>query len=230
LDRRNLARLTGLAYAGMLPGAISGFLTIRPTLFDPSSAANTLTNVLAYGDLAHIGVQGLMTVILAQALTAVGFYALFRERSPVAAFGLAGFGLVNCAAILTGTAASWAALQIAPSLAPEQAPLLQALYLLEGNAWSLGNLFFGLWLIPMGLAARRSGEFHAGAVLGWLLVAGGVLYMVGALLSAVPEAVAAGVPDLCAMPATVGEVWMMGALILVGVRPAKAAAPIGSAS
>jgi hypothetical protein len=218
LHRRTLARLTGLAYAAMLPGAIAGFLTIRPTLFDPGSAANTLANVLAHGDLARIGVVGLMTVILAQALAAVGFYALFRDRSPVAAFGVAGFGLVNCAAILTGTAASWAALQIAPTLAPEHASVLQVLYQVEGNAWSLGNLFFGLWLIPMGLAARRSGEFHAGAVLGWLLVVGGGLYVLGALLSAVPAAVEAGLPDLCAMPATVGELWMMGALLVVGVR------------
>lgn len=218
MDRRTLARLTGLAYAGMIPGAIAGFLTIRPTLFDPDSAANTLTNVLAYGDLGRVGVLGLMTVILAQALSAVGFYALFRERSPVAAFGVAGFGLVNCAAILTGTAASWAALQIAPALTPADAPLLQALYMLEGNAWNLGSLFFGLWLVPMGLAARRSGEFHAGGVLGWLLVAGGVLYMVGALLSTVPTAVSAGVSDLCAMPATLGELWMIGALLVVGVR------------
>jgi hypothetical protein len=218
MNRRTLARLTGLAYGAMIPGGIAGFLTARPGLFDPDSAANTLANLLARGDLALIGVLGNLTVILAQALAAIGFYALLRERHPVSAFGVAGFGLVNCAAILTGAAASWAALLIAPTLAPEQAPIVQALYLIEGNAWSLGNLFFGLWLIPMGWAAWRSGEFHAGGVLGRILIGGGVLYAVGAVLSAVPAAVAAGLPDLCAMPATVGELWMVGALLVVGVR------------
>jgi hypothetical protein len=33
---------------------------------------------------------------------------------------------------------------------------VQGLYGLETSAWRLGNLFFGLWLIPMGWAAKST--------------------------------------------------------------------------
>jgi len=218
MHRRTLARLTGLAYFGLLPGAIVGYLTIRPRLVDPELATNTLANVATHGDLAQLAVFGLMTVILAQALAALGFYALFYKRQPVAAFGIASFGLVNSAAILAGVAASWTAMLIAPTLTPEQAPLIQALYTIEGRAWDLGGLFFGLWLIPMGWAVWTSGEFHAGGVLGRVLVLGGLVYPIGTFLGLLPTAVDAGLVDLCALPATVGELWMIGALLVVGVK------------
>jgi hypothetical protein len=36
IDQRTIARLTGAAYLGMLPGGIAGFLVIRPGLIDAS--------------------------------------------------------------------------------------------------------------------------------------------------------------------------------------------------
>ena len=45
------------------------------------------------------------------------------------------------------------------------------LFDLHDAAWDAGNLFFGLWLIPMGLAVLASGWVR---VLGWALIGGGV--------------------------------------------------------
>ncbi len=67
----------------------------------------------------------------------------------------------------------------------------------------------------MGWLARRSGWMPG--VLGWILMVGGVGYVVNALLSYVlPDAGLA--VDLLVVPATVGELWMVGYLCLVGVR------------
>lgn len=223
-DRRRIARLTGLAYLGMLPTGIAGFVVIRARLVDPESATATVTHLLADGGLARIALLCFMGIIVSQALAAVGFYALFRERHPTAAFAIAGFGLVNAAAILAGAAASWTGLELAETVGMDAATTVQALYGFETNAWRLGNLFFGLWLIPMGWAAWRTQWFHASAVLGWILMIGGGCYVVGGLLAAVPAAVALGLPDMAAMPATVGELWMIFALLIVGVREPKAPA------
>jgi hypothetical protein len=55
------------------------------------------------------------------------------------------------------------------------------------------------------------------SLLGWILMIGGVGYVANALLSYVlPDAGLA--VDLLAMPATVGELWMVGYLCLRGVR------------
>lgn len=216
---KTTARLTGLAYLGMVPASIVAFMNIQPKLLDLASASGTLAALQAQGDLARLGLASMLVVVVSQALSAWGFYALFRERHPVAAFGVASFGLVNAAAILAGATATAAAIALAATPAePGAAAVVQALYLFQRATMSTGGLFFGLWLIPMGWAAWRSGAFHAGQVLGWILMGGGVLYVLGAFLALVPEAAAAGVPDMLAMPATVGELWMIGALCAVGVR------------
>ena len=221
---RTVARLTGLAYLGMLPGGIGAFMLIRPRLLG-DTAAGTLANLGQHAGLARLGVAGMMTVIVAQALASLGFYALFRPTKPAVAFGIAGFGLINAAAILTGAAASWTAIGLASGAQAGDvaiAGLVHGLYLFEGNAWKLGGLFFGLWLIPMGVGAATSGFFHAGRVLGGLLVFGGVAYVVGAFLAVFPALAAKGIPDALGFFATLGEVWTMLALIFVGVRPGAA--------
>ncbi|MFV2104189.1 DUF4386 domain-containing protein [Micromonospora sp. LOL_024] len=76
-------------------------------------------------------------------------------------------------------------------------------------------LFFGLWLIPMGFCVLRSGWMPR--PLGWMLIAGGVGYPLGAfLVYLVPEAPAAA--ELVAVPAHIGEFWMVGYLLVRGVR------------
>jgi hypothetical protein len=221
---RTLARLTGAAYFGMLPGGIVSFLVIRPRLIDAGSAEATLRNLVQNDTLARVGLGAALVVIVAQALASLGFYALLRPRHPVAAFGVAGFGLVNAAAILTGTAASWTALQLAGrsgAVGPGSAELVHALVSFDGAAWQVGGVFFGLWLIPMGWAAARSGDFHRGKVLGRLLMVGGVGYVASAFLAVVPAAVERGLVDLLTVPATLGELWMIGALLIVGVREGR---------
>ena len=91
----------------------------------------------------------------------------------------------------------------------------QLLYVVSGHLWTIGGIFFGLWLIPMGWLARRSGWMPS--VLGWILMIGGVGYVANALLSyLLPDAGAA--LDLLTMPAAVGELWMVGYLCLRGLR------------
>lgn len=220
-NQRTIARLTGVAYLAMLPGGIVGFIAIRPRLIDANSAAGTLANLMQHETLARVGLVAALVVILAQALAALGFYALFRERHPVAAFGIAGFGLVNAAAVLAGTAASWTALLLADkasAMSAAPADIVHALYQYEGAAWQIGGVFFGLWLIPMGWSVLRSGYFHLGNVLGWILIVGGVGYVVSAFVAVLPGAVDSGLDTILTLPATVGELWIMFALLIVGVR------------
>ena len=91
----------------------------------------------------------------------------------------------------------------------------QLLYIASGHLWTIGGIFFGLWLIPMGWLALRSGWMPS--VMGWILMIGGAGYVAHALLSyLLPNA--GPVLDLLTIPATVGELWMMGYLCLRGLR------------
>jgi hypothetical protein len=162
-----------------------------------------------------------MGVVLTQALAAVYFYKLFRPINPTAAYATATFGLVNAVAIMASGAFMATANSIAAdaSLAPggDAAGTVGVLYELSANSWGMGNLFFGLWLIPMGWVAVSSARFPR--VLGWILVAGGVGYVASGLLAYGVADAPGWLVDSLALPASIGEFWMIGYLLIKGVRP-----------
>ena len=161
-----------------------------------------------------------MSVVLFQALAALWFFKLFRSDNTFAAGSIAAFGLVNAAAILTATAFSATALLVAGdiALAPggDQAATVQLLYELNETMWGLGGLFFGLWLIPMGYVVVKYRVMPA--ALGWVLMVGGVAYALNTYLTQVAPDAPAEIETLLIMIATVGEFWMIGYLLILGIR------------
>jgi hypothetical protein len=223
-DTKRTARVTGLAYLGLAISGLLGYLLIRAQLYVPGDAARTAANLVAHETLAQLGIVTDVVMVLTQAVTAVAFWKLFRPVQPVAAGSIAAFGLVNAVLILVGTACTATALRVALRADAASAADPQLLYDLSAAAISLAGLFFGLWLIPMGWLAGRSG--YMPRPLGWLLVAGGAGYILSVLAAALrPEAT--GLASALTMPATVGELWMVGYLLVRGVAGAadRPAAP-----
>jgi hypothetical protein len=149
----------------------------------------------------------------------VWFYRLFRSVDTFTAGLVAVFGMVNAVAILGSAAVLATALDVADdrSLAVSggAAATVALLYVISGHLWGVGGLFFGLWLIPMGWLVVRSRWMPQ--LLGKVLMAGGLGYVLSTFVSyAFANAdLAAG---LLTVPATIGELWMVGYLILFGVR------------
>lgn len=211
--KKVLARTTGWLYLGLALTGGLGFLLIRSQLFVAGDPSATLANLIEQEGLARAGIVLELLVVLTQALTAVWFYRLFRRVDQVAAGSIAAFGLVNAVAILGSAALLATALEVALDPAGEAAGV-QLLYLVSGQLWTAGALFFGLWLIPMGWCVLRSGAMPR--ALGWILIGGGVGYVMSPLLAyLLPQA--GTVADLLTVPATVGELWMAGYLIFGGV-------------
>ncbi|MFC7275780.1 DUF4386 domain-containing protein [Paractinoplanes rhizophilus] len=213
LHSKNTARVTGLAYLALAVAGGAGFLTIRPILFEPGDPAATLAHLTDHLALARTGVVLELLVVLTQALAAAGFYRLYRESNPVSAAGIAAFGLVNSVAVLGSAALLGAAVEVAGQPFGDAPATVQLLYLVSGHLWTVGGIFFGLWLIPMGSCVS--------GVLRWLLVVGGVGYVLNTFASYVLPA-AAGV---LVVPATIGELWMIGYLLVraPAVRPGPVA-------
>ncbi|GIF63754.1 hypothetical protein Ais01nite_17890 [Asanoa ishikariensis] len=206
------ARVTGLLYLGLAVSGALGFLLIRSRLYAPDDAAATLANVVAHQSLARAGIAFELLTVLTQALVAVWFYRLFHAADRFAAGGIAAFGLANAIAVLSSAALLATALDAALD---GEAGTVQLLYGISDNLWGVGALFFGLWLIPMGQVALRSGWLPR--ALGWLLIAGGIGYVLSAFLRYLtPDA--QPIADLLAFPATAGEFWMIGYLLVRGVR------------
>lgn len=219
---KSTARLTGLAYLGLAISGTLAFLLVRQQLYVPDDAAATTANLVGHEALARFGIAVDLTVVLTQALAALWFFKLFRRVDAFAAGAIAAFGLVNAVVILVATVFSATALDVAlGGTAPDgdRAATAQLLYELTGAAWSLGGMFFGLWLIPMGWLTWRSA--YMPRTLGWVLIVGGVGYVLSTYVIYLAPGLA-GSSYALTVPATVGELWMVGHLLWKGVRPEAA--------
>jgi hypothetical protein len=83
------------------------------------------------------------------------------------------------------------------------------------NAWGVGSLFFGLWLIPMGYIVVSSQRMPVW--LGRTLLIGGAGYIASAFLNY--SGFHFSWIDMLTIPATIGEFWMIGYLFVFGIRP-----------
>jgi hypothetical protein len=204
-----------------------GFLTVRPRIFAAGDADATLAHLVGNESLARVGIALELLVVLAQTFTAVWFYRLFRTVDTTGAGSIAAFGMVNAVAILGSAAMLATAVEVATDPFGDAAHTVQLLYLVSGHLWTVGGIFFGLWLIPMGWCVLRSGWLPR--ALGWTLVVGGVGYVLNAFATyLVPGA---GIlADLLVVPATVGEFWILGYLIVRGVRRSALSGPAQAAA
>ena len=212
---RGTARATGLLYLALAVTGLAGFLLVRGVLFVPDDPTATMANLLERELLARAGILLELGIVLSQALVALWFHRLFRTVAPLAAGALAAFGLVNAITILGSAAFLATALQVAQSplaaSAADAAGQVQLMYVISENLWGVGGVFFGLWLFPMAWCALRSGWLPR--ALGWVLIAGGAGYVASTVVSYLAPALDPLAIGLT-LPATVGELWMVGALLL----------------
>ena len=218
---RKTARIAGMWYLALAIAGILGFLLIRPQIYVAGDPATTLANLVDRAALARTGVVLELALVVTQAIAAVWFYKLFRSINEPAAWALAVFGMVNAVAVLASAGFMATALTVSgdPSLAPggDAAATVQLMYQLSTNSWGVGAVFFGLWLIPMGHIAAGSGRMPAW--LGRILIIGGVGYVLSSFVSHGFSDPAAWVVTSLTVPATIGEFWMIGYLLAVGIRP-----------
>ena len=217
----SVARTTGWLYLALaVTGALS-YLLVRQQLFAADDPAATLAGLLEREGLARFGLGLELGVVLSQALAALWFWRLFRPVHEFAAAAVAAFGIMNAVGILSSVAFLASGLQASsdPGLAVAggSAATVQLMYVISENLWGVGGLFFGLWLIPMGWLVLHSGWMPR--LLGYILIAGGVGYVLSTFLGYLITS--AGAEALVYL-ATVGEFWMIGYLLVVGVRRAPA--------
>ena len=208
-------RLTGVLYLGIAVTGLVSFLFVRNEIYVAGDATTTLANLVAHPGLAQLGVAADLTLVLTQSLAALWFYRTFCKVDAFAAGALAVFGTINAVAILGATVMTATAFEIGQTdHGAMAAEMVLVLYHLAGSTWTVAGLFFGLWLIPMGILTVRATNLPKS--LGVVLVAGGLGYVLDTylhyLLPGLPEVVG----GLLILVATVGEFWMIGVLL---VRP-----------
>lgn len=206
---RRTARFAGLAYLATAITGVLSFFVIRPRLMVAGDGSATMVRLIDNESLARVGLVVDLALITSGIVTALLFYALFRKVDAAASMALAAFALMGGLAITIGTICSAKALDVALGGVDgfeNPSSLVLLLTELTDTAWSVGALFFGLWLIPMGWLVLRSGWMPP--FLGWTLIVGGVGYVLSsAVEQLLPEATT--VVELLTMPASIGEFLMI---------------------
>jgi hypothetical protein len=223
---KRLARIAGVLYllVGISGGFAEGF--VEPKMYVAGNAAATAGNVVANSGLVRLGVVADLfdaTVFVFLALT---LYILLKHvqksaaRAMVVLVALAA-GLACSAAVFefeglrvaTG-AVNFAAFGTAASNA-------QVLLLLDAQHYGLliAQIFFGLWLAPLGYLAYKSGMFFK--PLAVLLVVAAACYLVDVLTAFLLPDVASAIHGYVTIPSAIAEIWMVGYLLVVGVKTTK---------
>lgn len=213
------ARTAGIWYLAMAISGVLGFLIFHSQVFDSQDPGKTLSNLVDQESVARTRLLLEFAIIVSQALTAVWFYRLFKNIIEWAAWAVGAWGMMNSVAIMISAIAMSSAIEIAHSTQSieDKVILIELLSSLSANSWGVGGLFFGLWLIPLGYIITSSKRMPFW--LGVTLIAGGFGYLVSTTLSY--SGIESSLLQYLTVPATIGEFWMIGYLLIFGIRPAN---------
>lgn len=215
---RHQARLAGLLYlaVGIFGGFSLGYF--QPLLLVAGNPAETGASFTR-----QLGL--LPWVVLADLIQVVAFFFLALQLGKI--LRPFGDGLVRAFILLVALAGALMALNNALLLAARElmAQPEQVYGLLTVHHWVtlMAQVFFGLWLIPLGLVAWKSGLFPRW--LSGLLVAGGAGYLLNlAVLIVAPAGYQSWAGWLVA-PAAAAEIAMVLYLLIWGVKSKKRGEP-----
>lgn len=216
-DLVTTARIAGIWYLALAISGILGFLIFHPQIFDSDDPQKTLTNLIDHESIARTRLLFEFLIIVSQALTAVWFYKLFRSINEWAAWTVGIWGMINSVAIMISAISMGSAIDIASSsqTIENKVILIELLSSIATNSWGVGSLFFGLWLIPLGYIITSSKRMPIW--LGRILIIGGIGYLLSPIVNYL--GIESPLLEFLVIPATVGEFWMIGYLLIYGIRP-----------
>lgn len=221
-SRRRRARVAGALYLAV---AVTGGFSMLyvPTLIVAGDAAATFRNIAASEGLFRLG---LVCGLACQALfvfLGVALQGLLEEVDRAKARLMAGLVITGAAVAFLNMLNQVPALMVvsgAPVLngmAPaDQQSLAMAFLALHAEGIVLAKVFFGLWLIPLGLLIVRSGFLPV--VIGWMLVVGGVGYVIDVLAHFLLPQVAVTLTPIATAPSGLAEISLILWLLVKGAR------------
>jgi len=220
---KRLARIAGVFYlfVGIFGGFAEGF--VDPKLYVAGDAAATAGNVVANSGLVRIGVVSHLADAAFFVLTAMALYALLSGVHKAVARAMLVFVIVATAIIALNAVFEFEGLQVATNASYATifgATGSQALVLMLLDIQHFGTLaaqvFFGLWLAPLGYLAYRSGLFPR--ALGVVLVAATVSYLADLLAAFLLPDLGKQIHPFLVIGPAIAEIWMVLYLLVIGVR------------
>jgi hypothetical protein len=220
---KRLARIAGLLYliVGVFGGFAIGYVTTK--VYVPGDAAATAGNVLANAKLVRMGViadllQATVFVFLAMVLS-----VLLKDVNTHAARAMLILVAIATTIMCLNEVFQFAALLVATDGAYVAAfgtagaqSLVLLLLDMHHYGFLIAQISFGLWLVPLGYLAYRSGMLPK--ALGVVLIVGGGSYLVDMLAAFLAPDMGRQIHGFLAIPPTIAEIWTLGYLLVRGAN------------
>ena len=227
MSPKPLARIAGVLY--LLVGIFGGFAEgyVDPKLYVAGNAAATTGNVVANSELVRMGVVSHLLDAVFFVFLAMTLYILLRPIHRSMASAMLVLVVLATAIISLNAVFLFEGLRVATDsyyATAFGATGSNALVLLLLDTQHYGTLsaqvFFGLWLVPLGYLAYKSAGWFP-KWLGILLVIGGVCYLIDLLAAFLVPDFGKTIHTSIVIPCAIAEISMVLYLLVVGVRTTK---------
>lgn len=223
MSTKQLARAAGVLY--LIVAIFGGFahLFVRAAVYVPGDAASTAQNVVANPGLVRVGVVADLFQATVFLFLGMALYLLLKHVNTNVARAMVILVAIATTIICLNMVFQFAALLVATDGAYVAAfgvaganALVLLLLDIQHYGYLIAQIFFGLWLVPLGYLAYRSALFPR--ALGALLIVGGVSFVVDMLaLFLIPE-FGETISSFVVIPPAIAELWMVAYLLVKGVR------------
>jgi hypothetical protein len=220
---KRLARIAGLLY--LIVALAGGFaeLYVRSSLVAAGDAAGTADNIRASATLFRVGFVADLVQATFFLLTAMALYLLVRHVHELVARAMFVIVSVSVAIICLNLLNQYVALSLATgeeytnAFGAVGSDALTGLFAeMHASGYQIAQIFFGLWLLPLGYLVYRSGYFPR--VLGVLLMVGCLGYLVDSFAHFLAAGVAEGIAAFVVAPAAIGELGFVAWLLVKSVK------------
>lgn len=223
--RGRLARTAGLLYLIVVATGMFSLGYVPSRIVVSGDPAAAMANLQASEPLFRFGIAAAMVCYAAFLLLPLALYRLLAPVGRTAAalmLALAAVGATVSFANLFHKLDILPLLDAGNSIQSLGAERVQAQLALSLSAYGSGlllcKLFWGLWLLPFGLLVSKSGFLPK--LLGYVLVAGGIGYLVDVFVKLVlPGYREAVLVQYATLPAAIGEIGTCLWLLLAAGRP-----------
>lgn len=224
----NPGRFVGLLYAAIsIPGAFA-LIYVPSKVIVQGNAAATVSNIVAHETLFRWGIASQLISQILFMWVALALYDLLKAVNPRRASLMLALIVISIPIALLNELNALAALILARGadflavFNESQRDALAMLFInLHNRGFDIAEIFWGLWLFPLGLLVYRSGFFPR--ILGVLLMISCCAYGVDAFAPMVlPQYIQ--MVSRWTSPLRLGELIFMLWLLIMGAKPGETAA------
>ena len=224
---KKTARIAGLLY--LLNGITSGFAFayVIAKVYVAGNAAVTASNVLANSGLVRIGVVADLFQATVWIFLGFTLYLLLKHVNKSIAGAMVVLVAIGAAIVCLNDVFQFVAERVATDKSYAAAfgvagsnNLVLLLLTMHHYGFLIAQIFFGLWLVPLGYLAHKSELFPK--AMGFVLIVGGTCYLVGMLAVFLVPDVGERINVIITIPSAIAEIWMVLYLLLIGVRTVPA--------